>query len=622
MIKNQDIICISSIDWDFIWQGHQEIMSSFARNGNRVLFIENTGVRSPRLSDFPRIRSRIKNWFSGVSGIRKHSQNLHIFSPVVLPFPYWPPAMWINRRIIMSVLKKWAKVMDFNDPVIWAFLPTPLTNNIINGLNHKIVIYYCIDNFRASSGSAKKIKAPEIKLLRKADLVFVTSKELYDYCRTYNDKVFFFPFAVNFKEFERVRLGKNPVPDELRGIKRPVIGYIGGIHKWLDQDLIREAAEKYKDCSFVFVGPLQANISKLSGLKNIYFFGKRGHGKIPYLIKNFDACIIPYLITDYTRNVYPTKLNEYHAMGKPVVSTELPEIVKFNKENDSPVMVGGSYGEFISRIAAALHESDRALIEKRISSAQKNSWEARVEGMISLIESAIEEKSVRALDWRENFLKLYNASRKKVFCFVFLVLAAYFLLFYTPLVWFLAAPLKITDKPQKADTIVVFAGGVGESGKPGQGHEERVQAAISLYKQGYAKNIVFSSGYMHIYKEPLVMKALAVSLGVPEKAIILEDSAGNTYENVKFSKEILDTQGWKKIILVSSPYHMRRVALVFDKIARDIEVSYVPIGSLFYSQDNNGGRAGAGWKKISPQQLRAIIHEYLGILYYKWKGYI
>jgi len=46
MLINENIICISSIDWDFIWQGHQEIMATFTRNGNRVLFIENTGVRT------------------------------------------------------------------------------------------------------------------------------------------------------------------------------------------------------------------------------------------------------------------------------------------------------------------------------------------------------------------------------------------------------------------------------------------------------------------------------------------------------------------------------------------------------------------------------------------------
>ena len=65
---NEDIICFSSIDWDFNWQGHQEIMSRLARAGNRVLFVENTGVRTPRLGDYKRMVSRIRNWRRGIKG--------------------------------------------------------------------------------------------------------------------------------------------------------------------------------------------------------------------------------------------------------------------------------------------------------------------------------------------------------------------------------------------------------------------------------------------------------------------------------------------------------------------------------------------------------------------------
>ena len=58
MLKNENIICISTIDWDFLWQGHQEIMSTFVKNGNKVIFIENMGVRIPRIRDISRIRKR------------------------------------------------------------------------------------------------------------------------------------------------------------------------------------------------------------------------------------------------------------------------------------------------------------------------------------------------------------------------------------------------------------------------------------------------------------------------------------------------------------------------------------------------------------------------------------
>ena len=76
MFKGENIICISSIDWDFIWQQHQEIMSTFAKNKNRILFIENTGVRAPTITDLPRIRKRIINWLRSTKGFRKEMGNL------------------------------------------------------------------------------------------------------------------------------------------------------------------------------------------------------------------------------------------------------------------------------------------------------------------------------------------------------------------------------------------------------------------------------------------------------------------------------------------------------------------------------------------------------------------
>jgi uncharacterized SAM-binding protein YcdF (DUF218 family) len=119
------------------------------------------------------------------------------------------------------------------------------------------------------------------------------------------------------------------------------------------------------------------------------------------------------------------------------------------------------------------------------------------------------------------------------------------------------------------------------------------------------------------------MKALAVSLNVPESAIILEDRAKNTYENVKFSKEILDKQKWNKILLVSSPYNMRRVSLVLNKIAKNIELACTPLPkSLFYSHPDKDIYGRRIWKQINLQQIKGIFHEYLGILYYWFKGYI
>lgn len=614
MLKNQDIICISSIDWDFIWQGHQEIMSTLARNGNRVLFIENTGVRSPGIRDIPRLKKRFKNYFKGVKGIRKESDNLYIFSPIVLPFPYSRAARWVNRFLMLSVLNRWIKAVDFADSIVWTFLPTGITLDIINNINKRLLIYYCIDNFAVSSASTRKIRRTEKKVLQSADLVFVTSKALYDYCARQNNKVHFFPFGVNFESFETATASELTMPDELRDIKKPIVGYVGGIHKWIDQDLVKSLAQNNPEYSFVFVGPLQTDVSALSGIKNICFLGSKKHEALPNLIRHFSVTIIPYHVTDYTKNVYPTKLNEYLALGKAVVSTDLPEIRFFNQKYGDIVSIGKDADGFSRAIRDAIKEDTEEARDRRVEIARDNSWQRRIEEMSGLIEEAVERNLLdKESRWKERLLSFYHSAGKRI-AYAFTAFAMiYILLFHTSLAWYLAEPLKVIDSPRKADAIVVFAGGVGESGRAGQGFEERVAYAVELYKGGYASRIILSSGYIYAIKETDLMKAWAISKGVPAEAVTIENEAGNTYENVKFTNAILERNVWRSILVVSSPYHMRRVSLVYGKSGGDLKVAYTPIPeSRFYSH-------GAG---ASSEQIRAIIHEYLGILYYWWKGYI
>jgi uncharacterized SAM-binding protein YcdF (DUF218 family) len=103
----------------------------------------------------------------------------------------------------------------------------------------------------------------------------------------------------------------------------------------------------------------------------------------------------------------------------------------------------------------------------------------------------------------------------------------------------------------------------------------------------------------------------------------LEDKATNTFENVKFTKEILDRNNWDKILLVSSPYHMLRASLVFKKVAKEMRLCYSPIlKSLFYSRQQITPEGKRGLRQINVQQVKGIFHEYLGILYYWWKGWI
>jgi hypothetical protein len=220
MITGQNILCISSIDWDFIWQGHQQIMATLAANGNRVLFVENTGVRPLRVRDIPRLRNRIRNRWRGTKGFREERKGLFVFSPVLVPFPYSRMARWFNRTIMLRALRRWMRAIDFHAPIAWTFLPTPLARDLMRELDPRLTVYYCIDDLGSSSHAARKITRTENQVFAEANLVFVTSEKLRERAARFNNHVHFFPFGVDYEEFERVRIASDEVPDELRALSR------------------------------------------------------------------------------------------------------------------------------------------------------------------------------------------------------------------------------------------------------------------------------------------------------------------------------------------------------------------------------------------------------------------
>jgi len=606
-----DIVCISTIDWDFVWQGHQEIMSTFARAGHRVLFIENTGVRRPTLKDLPRIRKRIANWRAGIYGIRRLMDNLYVYSPLVLPFPYSRVARFINRLIMVMTLRSWGKTMHFQSPIIWTWLPTALALDLIKALNGKLVIYYCFDNFEAISRTARKVRETERVLIRNADLVFVTARHLFDYCARFSTDVHLFPSGFSERVFACSTC--NP-PADLAEIKRPIIGYIGGVHKAIDFELLEKVAQAHSDKSLVLVGPLQADVGSLARYNNVFFLGQKKHEELPDYIACFAVCLIPYVLNEYTQNVYPTKLNEYLIMGKPVVATRLPELEYFDQVNPGIVSVAANEDGFLLSIETAITNDSEEAMGRRMQVAAENSWGKKIERMTALIEAKLEEKrKITEQSWQTRLTTAYAVTRRKVFAASTVLLLAYVLLFYTPVVWWAAKPLRIADQLAQADVIVVLAGGIGESSEPSEAYQEKVKHAVELYQQAYASHLLLSSGVSYVFQEAGVMQALAVSMGVPMSAIILDDRGGGNYFTLLHVKQIMESHGWTSMLLVTSRYNTTRSRLVVEKNLPHIRVRFTPPPqSVFFGEEG----------RVAWQHLRSIIHEYLSIVYYWMKGYI
>ena len=230
--------------------------------------------------------------------------------------------------------------------------------------------------------------------------------------------------------------------------------------------------------------------------------------------------------------------------------------------------------------------------------------------MGELIDEAIAKRAESDQRWEQALRRIYRRTRAHVTEAVVALAVVYAIVFYTNIVWRAAEPLRMSAPPVHADAIVVLAGGVGETGKAGGGSTERLNEAVELYRTGYAPYLVLSSGYVYSFKEAEEMRDRAVAQGVPVGAIALELRSTNTYQNVMFVDEILRDHKWRSILLVSSPYHMRRATMVWRKLAPEITVTPTPPPrSQFY--DHSRG--------ATFEQVRGILYEYLAILGY-WKN--
>lgn len=401
MITGQDFVIISSVDWNFLWQGPQEIASRLARAGNRVLYIENTGVRSPEWKDVGRVCQRITRWAGAATrrGVREVEPNLFVCSPLVMP-PFG--ASWqekLNRQVLLNGVAQAASTLGMRHPVLWSFLPTNTANDIIRRLRspRSLVLYYCVADFSQLASDPQALLSSERVLLEMSDLVFAQGPELAAHCSRVAKGVRIIPYGVDLELFSLrhegevtgTHDGKEPQPSPLRDLQRPIVGYVGGIHRHVDMDLLEAMAGARSNWSWVYVGPLQIRAAALNRFPNVHLLGHRSHRELPNYIADFDVCTVPYVGSAYTNTVVPTKLNEYLAMGKPVIATPLPSVRDFNRKHDVVSIADTHPPNFIRAIEHALASpGDRATSERRRDVAALSDWQVSLEAMSGWIESA------------------------------------------------------------------------------------------------------------------------------------------------------------------------------------------------------------------------------------------
>jgi teichuronic acid biosynthesis glycosyltransferase TuaH len=380
-MKDHLIIFFPLVDWDAPFQRYQYLAKALSRT-NKVIYFEPSlsikyFVKKPGLLWRRLLRaSRVK---------KKVARNLFTLnSPPVLPYGNITRFInYINQFFIFLLIKIFTIDLRKRKRLcLW--ISEAAHYPLIKWLKPEISIYDCTDAiiFRDSKKQGYH-NGLRYRTIRESSASFFTSQLYFREGQAYSRNCHYVPNGVDVKNFRKTHYR---VPEELKKIRRPILGFVGTLDARMDRELIDAILIGKPEASLVFVGPLVNNSWKFENEDRVLLLGKREYEEIPDFINQFDVALIPYRLYENTQYMYPVKLHEYLILGKPVVATDLPEMRQFS----DIVYIARNPGDFVTKIEKALKATDEGSKQKRIETALANTWDHRLEMMERAMEKVSE----------------------------------------------------------------------------------------------------------------------------------------------------------------------------------------------------------------------------------------
>ncbi len=211
-----------------------------------------------------------------------------------------------------------------------------------------------------------------------ADLVWAGTKELVEEFRKLNPRTVLHPVGAD------QGLAKGRPARELADLPRPLIIYAGSMRAYLNVGLIRGAAERLSDHSFVFVGPAADFIAPLlAGARNVHVIGPRPYQLLPDYLAAADVAIAPHQVAPATRAVVPEKLTGYLAAGLPVVTTAVAGAEELRRL----VWIARDPSEFARAIQGALKRDRDRRRSLRQAAVAPLSWDAVAAHLLASVDA-------------------------------------------------------------------------------------------------------------------------------------------------------------------------------------------------------------------------------------------
>ena len=376
------ILCISHVPWSSAWQRNHHTMYGLSKR-HKVVYC------------FPVVLSRGNLAFLAADGRQRRdghgSSGLLVIEPRILPGQrVLPFVRALNRTLLVGALRQAMARMRLGARVLWFY--SPLHENLAGSLDELLTVYDIQDEYSEYLGRPDYVREKERRLLRKVELVFTGTYALHEDKKQYNGNMHFVGCGVDTAHFGKARDQRAQLPADMAQVVRPVIGYFGRVCGRMDTDLLAAMADRHPEWSIVLIGDVIVNDFVLAPRPNVFLLGEKSYSDLPQYVRGFDVCMIPFRLNQLTLKVNPTKLLEYMAAGKPVVSTAIPDMMRFYGD---VIDIARNKDEFIVAVENTLrrnHDGASDAVNRGIAIAHGNDWAATIARMESLIVSDLQRK--------------------------------------------------------------------------------------------------------------------------------------------------------------------------------------------------------------------------------------
>ena len=393
ILIGRDIVIVGQQGWDTeIGSNSKNLAKEFCKN-NRVLYINPALDRKSRYVEKkdPKILKRIRVVKGLEEGLFFHQENLWSLSPDkiiesinwISNKPLHNLLNKLNNKRFASCIKKTIKQLGFKNIILFNDNDIFRCFYLKDMLMPDISIYYCRDYMLGVNYWAHHGKKLESKLIAKSDFCVANSTYLTNYCKKYNPASYYIGQGCEPEMFKIID-DKDIPNDMIHLISKPIIGYVGALNILrLDIDIIEHIAKAYPAYNIVLVGREDEYFlkCKLHLLPNIYFLGPKEMNDLPRYINAFDVCINPQKFNEVTIGNYPLKIDEYLALGKPIVAKFTDGMKSFSDFT----YLAETKEDFVKMIEIALQEDSADLKKERQKFVSTHTWENCVKEIYTII---------------------------------------------------------------------------------------------------------------------------------------------------------------------------------------------------------------------------------------------